>query len=179
MKISLLRFIGTALFFTLVLPCLITSTFAENPETEPITSSWSVNGSSDDCIVYEKSKDHSSWENLLRNHASFAGGYDPLSTYYLGSAARFTNVTVGQGWVVNDAYLVLTANDNRIGTVANTTLTGENVDNSATFSTIANFNSRPRTEASVKWHNISTWSNQIAYRSSNISSIIQEIVNRA
>jgi hypothetical protein len=179
MKTSLSRFVVFILVVTLVIQCLITLAYAENPPAEPpVTSSWRVSQSSDDCIVYEASKDHSSWQSLA-NHVSFVAGYEPqYYRLYFGSAARFTGVTVGQGWTINDAYLVFTANDNRIGTGANTRLTGESVDNSATFSTIANYNSRPRTQASVDWDNIPAWSSQSTYESANITSIIQEIVNR-
>jgi hypothetical protein len=55
---------------------------------------------------------------------------------------------------------------------------GEDADNPATFSTYADFIARVRTTANVSWINSAASYPPDYYTSPDISSIIQEIVNR-
>jgi len=94
---------------------------------------------------------------------------------------RFINLNIPQGALISNAYIQFTCDE--ISTDAcNLTISGENVDNSAAFTT-ANFNisNRTKTTARVNWVP-SAWSTLneagINQRTPNISTIIQEIVWR-
>ena len=93
---------------------------------------------------------------------------------------RWTNVTVPQGATILSAYLELTTDET--GSVpADVEFFAEASDNAATFSS-SNFDisSRAKTAASVVWANIPAW-NTIgeAHQSTDISAIIQEVVDRS
>lgn len=94
---------------------------------------------------------------------------------------RFTGITVPKGATITNAYIQFTS-DETGSTGTNLTIKGENVDNSAAFTT-ANFNvsSRTKTAASVSWAP-AAWSTVsqagTAQRTPNLSTIVQQIVNR-
>ena len=100
------------------------------------------------------------------------------STYYYGFPTRFTNVTVPQGATITVAYITYTAYFATFGTICNERFRGENTDNAATFSTLADYTGRSRTAAYVDWNNIGSWTGDTAYNSPSLVSIVQEIVNR-
>ena len=91
---------------------------------------------------------------------------------------RFLNVAIPQGATIDAAYLSFRAAD---GNSEDTDLRlyGEDSDNGLRFSTDEdNLSGRSRTTASVIWNNVATWSNNQYYNSPDISSILQEIVDR-
>ena len=96
---------------------------------------------------------------------------------------RFTGLNIPQGATILSAYLQFTADENRNTDPCNLTIFGEDTDNASTFSTLSNtdISSRPRTGASVDW-SPPMWSfvgeSDVAQRTPDISTIIQEIVNR-
>ncbi|MEE9344539.1 MAG: metallophosphoesterase [Methylococcales bacterium] len=96
---------------------------------------------------------------------------------------RFNNVTIPQGTTIVDAYIQFTA-ANPSSTVTSLTLEGEATDNAITF--VNNINghvsTRPRTTASIPWSPVA-WATVgaagVDQRTPNLSSIVQEIVNRS
>jgi protocatechuate 3,4-dioxygenase beta subunit len=95
---------------------------------------------------------------------------------------RFTSINIPQGATITNAYLVFRAitpdapNTNNDPT--SLFIRGQNSDNTLTFnSTDFNISNRPLTTAQVGW-TPSSWSSGADYNSPNISSVVQEIVNR-
>jgi hypothetical protein len=94
---------------------------------------------------------------------------------------RFTAVGIPQGATIQNAYIQFVV-DETTTTIPTITIYGENVDSAAAITTTAfNLSSRTSTSATVSW-SPPAWNNigdaGVDQRTSNISSIIQEIVNR-
>jgi hypothetical protein len=94
---------------------------------------------------------------------------------------RFTGITVPQGASISNAYIQFTC-DETGSTATSLTIKGENVNNSAVFTTASsNVSSRAQTAASVAWAP-AAWSTvgqaSTTQRTPDIKTIIQEIVNR-
>jgi hypothetical protein len=95
---------------------------------------------------------------------------------------RFTGITVPQGATISNAYIQFTC-DETGSTATSLTIKGENVNNSAAFTTASgNVSSRAQTAASVAW-SPSAWStvgqSTTTQRTPDIKTIIQAIVNRS
>lgn len=91
---------------------------------------------------------------------------------------RFTSVSVPQGARIVAAYVEFEADEVGSGT-ANMNITGEATDDASTFTSSANnISGRSRTAASVSWTVTEAWAVDSKYKTSNISSIVQEIVDR-
>ena len=94
---------------------------------------------------------------------------------------RFNGITIPQGATITNSYLQFQADEADSGSIS-LTINGEDVDNAATFnSTPGNISSRTLTTASVAW-SPPNWTAVgeagLNQRTSNIASVIQEIVNR-
>ena len=92
---------------------------------------------------------------------------------------RFQVVAIPQGATITNAYIEFTV-DEVSSTSTSLTIHGENSDSAVGFGSNAyNISSRPNTTASVAWNDIPAW-NTVGEKkqTSNISSIVQEIVNR-
>jgi len=100
---------------------------------------------------------------------------------------RFTNITIPQGSTITNAYVQFTADGDRSGT--NPLVIRGQLSNNSTFflgggstsTPTFNLTGRPKTSSSVNW-SPPTWDDNdrgIAQRTTNISSIINEIVGQA
>lgn len=94
---------------------------------------------------------------------------------------RFNQLSVPQGATIVKAHIQFTVDEKSIG-VSSIDISGEATDNAKTFSNEAfNISSRPQTAASVNWV-ISDWNSTneagTDQQSPDLSSIVQEIVNR-
>lgn len=95
---------------------------------------------------------------------------------------RFDNIDVPQGAMITNAYIQFTTDEQETGTTA-ITFKGQAHDNAPAFAAIDfNISNRVNTAASVNW-NPAAWTSigeaSTNQQSPNISTIIQEIVNRA
>lgn len=95
---------------------------------------------------------------------------------------RFTNVTIEQGASISSASIQFEVDETSSGSLT-LTIRGEDADNSAAFSTADyDVSSRTMTSASISW-SPGDWTtvgdNGSAQKTTNIKTIIQEIVNRA
>lgn len=152
-----------------------------------------VNGLTDDIEEYLPSI------TGVNTQAQIVGSVDPNSSdLELGTeqvnngdpqlvAIRFNNITVPKGALVDNAYIQFTCDAiNKNTSPCILTITGEAVDNAATFNTApgANFtaSARPKTTATVVME-MPNWTlvgaAGLAQRTANISSIINEIVTRS
>ncbi len=93
---------------------------------------------------------------------------------------RFTNIRLDQGTTISNAYIQFTADESQSGNVT-LTFKCEDVDNSPAFTTNDyDISSRTTTSASVDW-SPNAWTQGDAgadQKTVNLSSIIQEVVNR-
>lgn len=142
---------------------------------DPTTTTWNVGLGTDDILVLEVGTVHPPWDTR-----SLDIGWNRLGfwvTSYRGMGARFTNIVIPNGNTIISAYFSIMAYDNQAGTTVNLRLACEDIDDATTFSTVANYNARNRTSY-INWSNLSAWTANIWYNSTDISSIIQTVINR-
>ena len=96
-----------------------------------------------------------------------------------GSQMRFQNVTIPPGATIDEAHLILHADDTKSSTTVNSKIRGKDVDDATMDTTTGGFENPPFTTAVVNWDNIGTWVNDTDYNSPDIKTIIQEIIDRA
>jgi len=104
----------------------------------------------------------------------FVGYYNAGANGYY----RFIGVDIPQGATILSAKITLTANDNQSGTTVNGILSAIDADNPSAPTTYAALETATRTTASVAWDDIAAWTTDTAYDSPDITTIIQEIVDR-
>jgi PKD repeat protein len=95
---------------------------------------------------------------------------------------RWAGIGIPKGATISAAYIQFTASASNSGTMA-LTIAGQAADNAATFTTsTSNVSTRAKTTASVAWAPNNAWSSGQAgadQRTSDLTAIIQEIVNRS
>lgn len=125
-------------------------------------------------------------DDACRGSAAFYSGTNDLpagkpyagSDVFRSSYFRFTNVNIAKSTTVTSAYIVLTSISDESGTTVNSTLKGEASDSAAQITSLAIWNARTKTTASVSWNSMASWVNGSTYNTPDISSVIQEIINR-
>jgi hypothetical protein len=108
-------------------------------------------------------------------------GYDdahsPYSAQIVGT--RFNNIQIPQGATITNAYVEFECD---VGTWTGDVplqITGEDIDNAPTFTaTTYSISARTDTTATVPWTITAQWTVDSKYPSSDIISVIQEIINR-
>lgn len=95
------------------------------------------------------------------------------------SGALFKSISVPAGATINYAYLEVVARDTDANNTANTDLYMEDVDSATKCTSYTDFDSRTRTTATVAWDGIPYWEADSIYISPDISSLVQEVVDRA
>lgn len=109
--------------------------------------------------------------------------FEDMGTWYGGIknlSMRFTGVTIPQGATITSATISLTDNTSGHAAVMHFKITGVDEDNTAEFTTspIATARTRTHTTAVVDWDPSFTSSSGTERASADISTIIQEIVDR-
>ena len=101
------------------------------------------------------------------------------SNAYIG--VRFRNIALPQGATITNAYMEFMAYQNRTGGGASFTIQGVNQADPSSFSSYPRYllRDKPKTAAAVTWSGIPSWYKNSSYQSPDVSSIVQEIVNRA
>ncbi|MCF8371530.1 MAG: T9SS type A sorting domain-containing protein [Bacteroidales bacterium] len=109
---------------------------------------------------------------------------DPTDQNILTTGLRFTDVTIPAGAVIDSAFIVVVSHEGKdVLDVANITIKGEATDNAVTFDE-ANFNEnylltdRPMTNASAYWVVDYEWIIWGTYRTNDLKTVVQEIVDR-
>lgn len=95
----------------------------------------------------------------------------------------FRAVNIPQGATILSATLTLTCSSPQKGDVCNTKILAEAVDDATPITGDYktgwdDYENRPKTVAAVPWHNLPPWRERERHTSPDISSVIQEIVNR-
>ncbi len=97
---------------------------------------------------------------------------------YTTIGVRITNVNVPTGAVITNAYLQFTA-DEAQSVTTNLSINAEAVGNASAFSNTAySLSSKTPTNATSNWNNIPPWTVGNTYNSTDISNVIQEIIDR-
>ncbi|MCI0902547.1 MAG: hypothetical protein J4N75_03520 [Chloroflexi bacterium] len=92
---------------------------------------------------------------------------------------RFQSIPIPPGSTITNAYIMFWADANDSG-ATNLTFYGEAIDDATGFSTTASdITNRTKTAASVAWNSVPTWSKNNSYQSVDLSTIIQEIIDRS
>jgi len=91
---------------------------------------------------------------------------------------RFLNVKIPQGATVIHAYIEFKASDSD-NDVTDLEIQGEDRHDALRFTGIQyNISTQPKTAASVTWNNIPSWTQNEFYQTPDLTSIVQEIVNK-
>lgn len=91
---------------------------------------------------------------------------------------RFNNIKIPKSSTITSAYLQFTANASESGAIS-LTINGQAADNPGTFTTNSNdISNRPLSTHSISW-SPSAWTSGSIYNSPDITSIVQELVNRS
>ena len=139
-------------------------------------ATYQISASSDDAYVADGIDNQ-----IVLDHTENPIGAGSANYHKQGSALRFLNITIPQGATIDTAKLTLTAAVALSGTVVNSKISAEDTDDAATWSTKADYDTRfaNHTTAIVSWDGIGAWTVDTEYDSPDISTVIQEIVDRA
>lgn len=103
--------------------------------------------------------------------------FKPSSNDYIGM--RFNEVAIPQGATITNAYLVFTAYRNRSSSGSGFTISAANEANPGDFSSYSRYTLRDKPKTTgVSWSNIPSWSKNSSYESPDISSVVQQVVDR-
>jgi hypothetical protein len=128
--------------------------------------------SGDDCYI-DNAGAGSIWLNSVFN-AIGAGAAG--STF--GTGLRFRRVAIPQGAIILYAYVEVESDANLALDDVNVNIAADDVDNSAIFSTYANYIGRVRTGAIVAWNAVAHWVAGTHYQTPAITAVVQEIISR-
>jgi hypothetical protein len=143
--------------------------------TSPTTIAVQVSASHDDAGAWWNWAGgyYHPWE-LEKSHV--AAGHFSTGVYYNGGF-RFVNVCVPQGAIIVSAVLKTCCDSTCDGTKARWEIYGQNAGDCNEFSTEADFEARPKTVAEADTGYLPPWVEGSWYETTDISAIIQEIVN--
>jgi hypothetical protein len=92
---------------------------------------------------------------------------------------RFQSLAIPQNAVIDSAYIKVWSHEGKSNAdVAKITITGDATDNAVTFNETDLITDRPRTDASILWTVDEEWIIWEPYRTPDLSTIVQEIVDR-
>jgi hypothetical protein len=135
-------------------------------------------------ITFETSTDDAEQENnemdaLFDDDIDAGWEGSPEDQNILTAGLRFQNIEIAKNSIIEEAYLLLYSHEGKTAEdIADLEIVGEVSDNASTFTLDALITDRPQTTASVSWYVDTEWDLWQPYKSPNIKSIVQEIVNR-
>lgn len=91
---------------------------------------------------------------------------------------RFQSVTVPQGATIESARIDFVSYSAQSGTALNSNIFFNDSDDAVAPTTYQEYEGLDRTTASVAWDGISAWVAETTYSSPDISSVVQEVVDR-
>lgn len=95
---------------------------------------------------------------------------------YIG--LRFQNVSIPKNSIITNAYITFTSNANQGTNPSDTVIYAEDSSSPSAYNGTTLIRNRTKTSTSVSWSNIPDWSINGIYNTSNISSLVQSIINR-
>jgi len=97
---------------------------------------------------------------------------------YYHSYLRFPNITIDKDATITSAKITFVSYNDRATANTNVLISAHASDNSVAPTTYAAFDALSLSTANVEWNNIEAWVASSSYDTPDITSIIQEIVNR-
>lgn len=136
------------------------------------SNNWTAAGSY--CI------DYSTNTTILWEHSgtNYVGCVNACNTTRYGLAMGFLAVTIPKYSTINSAYFIVTSNGNYALDTVNSIIQGEDADTAIVPAGVVDYQGRVRTSAYTSWNGISHWTIGSNYTSSDISTVVSEIVNR-
>lgn len=104
-------------------------------------------------------------------------GYSTIESINVNNVFRFNNVTIPQGSTINSATLYIKSSSADSGAVS-LKIYGNDTDNPSFPTSIATADALVKTTANVDWDITDAWDDTVTYSSPDLSTIIQEIVDR-
>lgn len=147
----------------------------------PITVTDTI---TDDGVTFEASSDDAEQENgemdsLFDDDLDAGWEGAPEDQNKLTTGLRFRNIMVPKGAVIDSAFIRVWSHEGKsTEDVAKITITADATDHAQTFVETALITDRPRTNNSVLWEVAEEWELWGEYRTPNLRTIVQEIVNR-
>ena len=127
----------------------------------------------------ERSDDTNFATNGGANTSIFSGRSGAGGNPFWYSAQRFQNVTIPPGSTINTATITFTSTTTETNSALTDIIYGNDVDDAANFTTDADIVNRAVTTASASYSVPTSLTTDSTYTSSDISTIIQEIIDRA
>jgi predicted outer membrane repeat protein len=132
---------------------------------------YQVPTGTDDCYAY------GAWEtNNSEDHLKVGLRLNYNTPFFL-SGMRFTNIEIPRKAIVLSAYLKIFSYDSEITNAVYANIRADDSDNATNFS-IRHIYQAPKTSAKVTWDHSAPWDPDTWYTSGDISSVIQEVVDR-
>lgn len=104
--------------------------------------------------------------------------FNPSSNAFIG--IRFDEINIPKDATITSAYVEFTAYRNRSTSGSGFTISAANEPDANNFSNYPRYLLRDKAKtAGVTWSNIPSWSKNSSYQSPDISSVVQDIVNRS
>ncbi len=105
---------------------------------------------------------------------------NPEKLFVVSAGLRFQNMTIPRGAIIDSAFLRVCSHEGKTAEdVAKITIHGEASDNAVTYDLNNLITDRPKTSASLLWTVDEEWGIWEFYKTPNIGSLVQEIVNRS
>ena len=149
------------------IPIVVTDTITDDEGVTLAASSDDAEQENDEIDTLFDDDIDSGWEG------------EPDDLNILTAGMRFQNIPVPQGTLIDSSYIIVFSHEGKsTDDVARITIVGDASDNSPTFTEDSLLSDRARTEASVLWEVAEEWEIYQPYRTTDLSAIVQEIVNR-
>jgi hypothetical protein len=104
---------------------------------------------------------------------------EPQDQNILTCGLRFQRLGIPKGARIDSAYIIVNSHESKTtDDIANITIVGDATDDAETFTLDQLIDSRPRTNAEVRWIIDEEWGLWTYHRTPDLSGIIQELVNR-
>lgn len=129
--------------------------------------SYQIDSSSDDVENTTSDSKQSTSGNVI------SLGYDGSNKQAVG--LRFTGIQIPKDATISNAYLEFTAYDNQSSSVSYV-IYGEDASNPSTYSNSRKANNLSTIATTVNWNSVESWTQNVSYRSPDISSIIGDLV---
>lgn len=135
--------------------------------------------SSSSSTTFDKKISNNSYDVEEKGNGDMSISDDDLDLNEYTVGLLYDNVTVPQGATITAAYVRFRCEDNSSGSNGSVKIYAEDEDNASTYSYSDNdLTDRTKTTANVTW-SMSKWYSNSYYNSADISSVIQEVVNRS
>jgi len=172
-------------FYTLIgaMACASSALFAQESQTIEVPIIKTGTEEIDGVTIDVSSDDAEQEDNVIDalNDDDLDAGWksDPEDLVVVTVGLRFQNIEIPRKSTIEEAYVVVTSHEAKTASdVAELTITGNDVDNAETFTESALITDRVKTDASVDWTVAEDWGLWTEEKTVDISSIIQEIVDR-